>query len=133
MFACNGNDGPNVKDIVARTEIRYCRQRIWIVNRLMVSEATLDWLNERGSQDIAGLPRSWLKEFADALHHGSWTALGDGLEVQQYADAHGIETRALEPTSCMMIIHFAFHRSDREEFPRAEIRIGMGQLKRWPF
>jgi len=93
VFAGNRNDGSTVKEIVTRMESRYGRQqRIWVLDRGMVSEATMDWLKERGSRYIVGTPRSRLKEFADALCHGSWATLREGLEVQHCAAAHGVET-----------------------------------------
>jgi len=53
VFAGNRNDGTTVKEIVTRMESRYGRQqRIWVLDRGMVSEATMDWLKERGSRYI---------------------------------------------------------------------------------
>jgi transposase len=93
VFAGNRNDGTTVKEIVARMEARYGRQgRIWVLDRGMVSEATLEWLRERGSRYIVGTPRSRLKEFADALCHGSWEGVREGLQVQRCAAAEGVET-----------------------------------------
>ncbi len=93
VFAGNRNDGTTVKEIVRRMETRYGREaRIWVLDRGMVSEATLDWLKERGSRYIVGTPRSRLKEFADAVRSGSWEALREGLQVQRCATAPGVET-----------------------------------------
>src|SRR6516164_4721941 len=78
VFAGNRNDGTTVRDIVVRMETRYGRQgRIWVLDRGMVSEASLDWLKERGSRYIVGTPRSRLKQFAPAVRHGAWETLRD--------------------------------------------------------
>ena len=66
--------------------------RIWVLDRGMVSEATLDWLKERGSRYIVGTPRARLKQFADALRKGGWQSIREGLEVQRCPDTHGAET-----------------------------------------
>lgn len=93
VFAGNRNDGTTVKEIVTRMEQRYGReQRIWVLDRGMVSEATITWLKERGSRYIVGTPRSRLKDFAEALRRGGWEAIREGLEVQRCADPQGVET-----------------------------------------
>lgn len=93
VFAGNRNDGTTVKEIVTRMEARYGReQRIWVLDRGMVSEATLAWLKERRSRYIVGTPRSRLKEFADAVQNGSWQALREGLEVQRGVGGPSTET-----------------------------------------
>jgi transposase len=84
VFAGNRRDVTTVQEIVTRMEARYGRERrLWVLDRGMVGEATLTWLKERGSQYIVGTPRNRLKEFADALRHGDWQALREGLEVQR--------------------------------------------------
>jgi transposase len=93
VFAGNRQDGTTVKEIVTRMERRYGQQqRIWVLDRGMVSEAALDWLKERGSRYIVGTPRSRLKEFAAAVQQGTWQAIRTGLEVQKCPDQHGVDT-----------------------------------------
>ncbi len=65
VFAGNRHDSTTVEQIVTRMEDRYGRQgRIWVLDRGMVSEATLAWLRGRGSRYIVGTPKSRLKPFA---------------------------------------------------------------------
>ena len=93
VFAGNRHDSTTVQTIVTRMEARYGRDgRIWVLDRGMVSEATLTWLKERGSRYIVGTPRSRLKQFARAVRHGAWAALRDGLAVQRCPDDDGSET-----------------------------------------
>jgi transposase len=93
VFAGNRHDSTTVKEVVRRMEQRYGReQRIWVLDRGMVSEATLDWLSERGSRYIVGTPRGRLKEFAEAIRSGAWQVLRQGLEVQRCAEGDGAET-----------------------------------------
>jgi transposase len=93
VFAGNRNDSTTLQEMVTRMEIFYGRQgRIWVLDRGMVSEASLTWLKERGSRYIVGAPRSRLKQFARAVRHGDWETLREGLEVQRCPDGDGIET-----------------------------------------
>lgn len=96
VFAGNRRDVTTVQEIVTRMEARYGReQRIWVLDRGMVGEATLTWLRERGSRYIVGTPRSRLKEFADALRQGDWQTLRAGLEVQRCTAPAGEEVFVL--------------------------------------
>jgi transposase len=94
VFAGNRNDSTTVQEIVRRMEARYGReQRIWVLDRGMVSDATMAWLRERGSRYIVGTPRSRLKDFADAVQNGRWQVLREGLQVQHCAAVDGsVET-----------------------------------------
>ena len=113
VFAGNRQDGTTVKEIVTHMEARYGReQRIWVLDRGMVSEATLDWLKERRSRYIVGTPRGRLKEFADAVRSGGWQSLRAGLDVKRCADAPGAETFIL----CRSADRAAKEQAMRERF-----------------
>jgi transposase len=125
VFAGNRNDGTTVKEIVTRMEARYGReQRIWVLDRGMVSEATLDWLKGRSSRYIVGTPRGRLKEFAEALHNGSWETIREGLEIQRCADAHGSETFLL----CRSADRAAKEQAMRQRFVE-RIRVGLLKIR----
>src|SRR5262249_58964152 len=67
VFAGNRNDGTTLRETVTRMEDGYGRQgRSWVLDRGMVSEASLDWLKGRGARSIVGTPRSRLKQVAHA-------------------------------------------------------------------
>jgi len=92
VFAGNRNDGTTLRETVTRMEDGYGRQgRSWVLDRGMVSEASLGWLKGRGARSIVGTPRSRLKQVAHAVRHGPWEALRDGREVQRCADDAGVE------------------------------------------
>jgi len=92
VFAGNRHDGTTVKEMVECMETRYGRQqRIWVLDRGMVSDATLEWLQERGSRYIVGTPRSRLGQFAESVRSGNWQSIREGLEVQLCADEQGAE------------------------------------------
>lgn len=125
VFAGNRNDGTTVKEIVRRMEERYGRQqRIWVLDRGMVSDATLEWLKDRGSRYIVGTPRSRLKQFAKAVRDGGWEAVREGLEVQRCADADGEETFIL----CRSADRATKEQAMRDRFV-ARIRAGLVKIR----
>lgn len=96
LFAGNRNDSTTVREIVERMEARYGQQgRIWILDRGMVSDANMAWLQERGSKYIVGTPKSRLKQFAGQVRGGTWQEVRDGLEVQRCPSPDGVETYLL--------------------------------------
>ena len=98
-------------------------RRIWVLDRGMVSEATLDWLKERGSRYIVGTPRSRLKEFADARaarRLGSHPRRPGGAAC---ADAHGAETFIL----CRSADRAAKEQAMRERFV-GRIEAGLAKI-----
>jgi transposase len=125
VFAGNRNDGTTLREIVTRMEDVYGRQgRLWVLDRGMVSEASLGWLKGRGSRYIVGTPRSRLKQFAHAVRHGPWEALRDGLEVQRCADAAGVETFIL----CRSAARASKEQAMRERFV-ARIVAGLRKIR----
>jgi transposase len=93
VFAGNRHDSTTLREIVARMEQRYGRaQRVWALDRGMVSEEHLHWLRERGSRYIVGTPKNQLRAYERHLLEGEWSMIRDGLQVQlvRGADhAHG--------------------------------------------
>jgi len=125
VFAGNRNDGTTLREIVTRMEDVYGHQgRIWVLDRGMVSEASLGWLKGRGSRYLVGTPRSRLKQFAHAVRHGPWEALRDGLEVQRCADAAGVETFIL----CRSAARASKEQAMRERFV-ARIVAGLRKIR----
>jgi transposase len=125
VFAGNRHDSTTVEQIVTRMEDRYGREgRIWVLDRGMVSEATLAWLRDRGSGYIVGTPKSRLKPFATKLRQGGWTAVRDGLEVQRCADGDGAETFIL----CRSAARATKEQAMRERFV-ARIRAELFKIR----
>jgi transposase len=125
VFAGNRNDSTTLREIVTRMEDVYGRQgRIWVLDRGMVSEASLEWLKERGSRYIVGTPRSRLKQFARSVRHGAWEALREGLEVQRCADRDGSETFIL----CRSAARASKEEAMRERFV-ARIMAGLQKIR----
>jgi len=83
VFAGNRHDSTTLEEIVETMEARYGRaQRIWALDRGMVSEDNLDFLKAGGRQYIVGTPKSQLKRFERQLAEQDWHAIRAGLEVK---------------------------------------------------
>lgn len=64
VFAGNRADVTTVEDIVELMEKKYGRaQRIWAMDRGMVSEENLDYLREHDALYIVGTPKGRLRRF----------------------------------------------------------------------
>jgi transposase len=83
VFAGNRHDSTTLEEIVETMEARYGRaQRIWALDRGMVSEEHLDFLKAGQRQYIVGTPKSQLKRFEQQLAAQDWHVIRDGLEVK---------------------------------------------------
>jgi transposase len=112
-FAGNRNDGTTVQEVVTSLEQRYGHDnRIWVLDRGMVSAKTLTWLRQRDSRYLVGTPKSLLKQFADAVQTGAWEEVRPGLQVQRCASADGTEVFIL----CRSADRAAKERAMRERF-----------------
>jgi transposase len=62
MFAGNRTDVTTVEDIVRQMEEKYVQaERIWVMDRGMVSEANLGFLRERKARYLMGTPKRRLR------------------------------------------------------------------------
>lgn len=84
VFAGNRSDATTVQEIVQKMEARYGRaDRIWIMDRGMVSEANLAWLREGGRRYLVGTPRSQLQQFREEVSEAeNWEQVREGLQVK---------------------------------------------------
>jgi hypothetical protein len=64
LFAGNTHDSTTVKTIIESLEEQYgSLNRVWVMDRGMVSEANLKFLRERGGQYIVSTPKAMLRDF----------------------------------------------------------------------
>ena len=83
VFAGNTADVTTVEHIVTTMETRYGKSdRIWVMDRGMVSDDNIDFLRKGGRRYIVGTPKSMLKEFEAELLKDDWNTIRDGLEVK---------------------------------------------------
>jgi len=83
VFAGNRIDVTTMQEIVETMEARYGRSnRIWVMDRGMVSEENLDFLKEGDRRYIVGTPKNMLKKFEQQLLGEDWHVIREGLEVK---------------------------------------------------
>ena len=83
VFAGNTADVTTVEHIVETMEDRYGKSdRIWVMDRGMVSEDNIDFLLKGGRRYIVGTPKSMLKKFEAEVLADDWNTIRDGLEVK---------------------------------------------------
>ena len=83
VFAGNTADVTTVEHIVEMMEERYGKSdRIWVMDRGMVSEDNIEFLRDGGRRYIIGTPKSMLKKFEQDILKDDWHSIRDGLEVK---------------------------------------------------
>ena len=83
VFAGNTADVTTVEHIVETMEKRCGKSdRIWVMDRGMVSEDNIDFLREENRRYIVGTPKSMLKKFEAELLKDDWNSIRDGIEVK---------------------------------------------------
>lgn len=92
VFAGNRADVTTVETIVRAMEEKYgAAERIWVMDRGMVSAANIGFLRERKARYLIGTPKSWLRQHEAALlEHADWREVQDGLEVRLVEHPEGI-------------------------------------------
>jgi len=90
LFAGNKADVTTVREVVEAMEGRYGRaDRVWVMDRGMVSAANIEFLKEGGRKYIVGTPKSMLRKYEKQLIASDWNVVHEGLEVKRCADPDG--------------------------------------------
>ena len=93
VFNGNRHDVTTVEEIVTKIEKQYGRAgRIWVMDRGMLSEDNLEFLQSGKRRYIIGTPKSQLKNFEEELLSHEWEKIRDGLEVKACPTPSGEET-----------------------------------------
>jgi len=96
VFDGNTHDSKTLETIVEAMEAKYGRaQRIWVVDRGMVSEANLKFLRERGGSYLVGTPKALLRQFEQHLTDCGWQRVQETVEVKLVAGPDGQEVFVL--------------------------------------
>lgn len=99
VFAGHRADVTTVEDIVRKMEDRFGQaQRIWVMDRGMVSEANISFLRERQALYLVGTPKSQLRAYEAALaEKENWVEVEHGVEarVVDHPDGAGQERYVL--------------------------------------
>jgi transposase len=127
LFAGNKADVTTVQEVVQTMEDRYGKaDRIWVMDRGMVSQSNIEFLKEGGRRYIVGTPKSMLKRYERELAEKDWTAVREGLEVKLCPDPDGgSETFIL----CRSADRLAKEKAMHERFEK-RIEEGLNRLSK---
>ena len=90
VFSGNRSDVTTMQEVVETMESRYGKaDRIWVMDRGMVSEENIEFLRDSGWRHIVGTPKGMLKKFEQQLLSEDWHAIREELEVQLCAAPDG--------------------------------------------
>src|SRR3990170_4615675 len=96
VFDGNRADVTTVEEIVEKMESNYGRaDRIWVMDRGMVSEDKLRFLRDGNRRYIVGTAKGQLKRFETELAAEGWQKIREGLEVKSCPAGEGEETFVL--------------------------------------
>lgn len=122
VFAGNRSDVTTLQEIIATMEGRYGKaNRIWVVDRGMVSQDNIEFLKAGHRRYIIGTPKSLLKQFGRQLLDDDWQRIQEELEVKLCPSPDGQE---------VFILCRSGSRRDKEKamHERFEKRIEQGLL-----
>jgi len=129
VFPGNRVDVTTVEEIVGTMEARYgLAQRIWVMDRGMVSADNIAWLQTTGRRYLVGTAKSdlrkWAREIADER---DWRQVRDGVEAKIARGPDGKEAfllcRSVERREKERAIHARFQARIEEALGRLERRV----------
>lgn len=83
VFAGNRSDVTTVEEIVEAMEKKYGQaNRIWVMDRGMISADNVEFLQKGGRRYILGTRKSMLRKFEQQLLEATWKEVYAGLEVK---------------------------------------------------
>jgi transposase len=92
IFDGNRADVTTTEEMVLIMESKYGKaNRIWVMDRGMVSEDNIEFMRERGGRYIVGTPKSMLRKFEQELLAKGWEEVHPGVEVKKCASPEGAE------------------------------------------
>jgi len=94
IFAGNTTDVTTVKQVVESMESRFGKvNRVWVMDRGMVSAKNIAWLNATGRRYVIGTARAELSRFAKELaDNADWRQIRENIEVKICRGPDGSET-----------------------------------------
>jgi transposase len=128
LFAGNKADVTTVKQIVTTMESRYgTADRIWVMDRGMVSAANVEFLKEGNRRYIMGTHKSLLRRHEKQLSALDWDKVHEGLEVKFCADPDGGTEGKASATETFILCRSAARREkEKAMHERFEKRIEEG-------
>jgi len=127
IFPGNTVDVSTVEQIVSTMEARFGKaNRVWVMDRGMVSQENLAWLNQTRRRYVIGTPKAELKRWARQIEeHSDWRHIREDVEVKVCRGPEGGETFLL----CRSASRADKERAMHERF-KARIDTALDSLQR---
>lgn len=135
VFAGNRHDSTTVEEIVEAMEKKHGQaNRIWVMDRGMVSESNLSFVRSRQGRYIVGVPKASLRKFeADLVEKKDWDQVEAGVEVKLVPSPDGEETfilaRSAERREKEKAIHERFQQRMEEGLQKLKAAMESGRLR----
>jgi transposase len=134
VFAGNTHDSKTVPEIIAALETKYgAAERIWVMDRGMVSEKNLTELRSKGASYIVGTPKAMLRQFEQHLVTADWHSVQNGVEVKLAPGPDGTEkfvlARSADRRQKEQAIHERFRTRLLAGLQRMQAAAESGRLK----
>ena len=92
VFDGNRTDVTTTQEMVKIMEVKYGKaNRVWVMDRGMVSEKNLESLRSTGARYLVGTPKSLLKKFERQLLEQDWQKVQPGVDVKLCYSPEGTE------------------------------------------
>jgi len=133
VFAGNTTDVTTVQQIVEGMEDKFGKvNRVWVMDRGMVSAENIGWLNSTGRRYVIGTARAELGRFAKQLAEKTdWRQIREDIEVKICRRPEGSETfllcRSLSRSEKEKAMHERFSNRIEEGLQSLGRRIGKSQ------
>ena len=127
IFPGNTTDVTTVQKIVAGMEARFGKaNRVWVMDRGMVSQENVAWLNETGRRYVIGTPKAELKRWAKQIEDSAtWRRIRDDVEVKLCRGPKSTETFLL----CRSAARVEKERAMHDRF-KVHIETALASLER---
>jgi transposase len=134
VFAGNMHDSQTVKTIIESMEQKHgTLNRVWVMDRGMVSEDNLEYLRERKAKYIVGTPKAMLRHFERHLAEQDWTEAQAGVEVKLAPSPNGGEVfilaRSADRRAKELAMHEKFTVRMEEGLAKLQAAAEAGRLK----
>jgi transposase len=135
VFAGNRHDSTTVEEMVTAMERKYGRaQRVWVMDRGMVSEKNLTLLRQNQASYIVGTPKAMLKQFeAELTSKHDWHTAQEGVEVKRVSSPEGQEVfllaRSADRRAKEQAMHDRFLVRLEERLRKLETAMASGHLR----
>jgi transposase len=143
IFAGNTTDVSTVQQMVERMEDRFGKvNRVWVMDRGMVSAENIAWLNSTGRRYVIGTARAELGRFAKPIAEKTdWRQIREDIEVKICRGADGTETfllcRSASRSEKEKAMHERFSKRIEEglqslgsRIEKSKMALDRGQLER---